>query len=125
MNPIKLVDFISVSDIMEGSKSENGIPTERGDARVASVHELKNLKEKEAKARGNKTLVIMFIGLLLDLIAFTMILPLMPAILDYYGQHDKDGLYYTLKDSVRVFREYVGAPDTPRWNGVLFGGKKK
>lgn len=34
----------------------------------------------------------------------------------------QDGLYERLKDSVSTFRELVGAPDTPRWNSVLFGG---
>ena len=35
----------------------------------------------------------------------------------------QDSLYQYLKDSVHGFRELVGAPDTPRWNSVLFGGK--
>jgi len=30
-----------------------------------------------------------------------------------------------MKDSVTGFREFVGAPDTPRWNSVLFGGMYK
>ena len=38
--------------------------------------------------------------------------------------HDfQDSLYQKLKESVHGFRELVGAPDTPRWNSVLFGGK--
>lgn len=32
------------------------------------------------------------------------------------------GLYKVIKDSVTGFREFVGAPDTHRWNSVLFGG---
>ena len=32
-------------------------------------------------------------------------------------------LYYTLKRGVDGFRTLVGAPDTPRWNSVLFGGQ--
>ena len=35
----------------------------------------------------------------------------------------QDTLYSALKASVHGFRERVGAPDTPRWNSVLFGGK--
>ncbi|KAL5016481.1 hypothetical protein ScPMuIL_006070 [Solemya velum] len=71
----------------------------------------------------NRVLYVVFISLVLDLLAFTLILPLLPSLLDYYGTHDdKDGLYSTLKNSVDGFRQLVGAPDTPRWNSVLFGG---
>ncbi|KAH3789712.1 major facilitator superfamily domain-containing protein 10-like [Dreissena polymorpha] len=68
-----------------------------------------------------RILKVVFISLLIDLLAFTVILPLLPSILDYYGSKE-DGLYRSLKDSVSSFRELVGAPDTPRWNSVLFGG---
>ena len=34
----------------------------------------------------------------------------------------QDSLYESLKNSVSSFRELVNAPDTPRWNSVLFGG---
>jgi len=33
------------------------------------------------------------------------------------------GLYGTLQTSVNGFRAMVGAPDTPKWNAVLFGGE--
>ncbi|XP_053407430.1 major facilitator superfamily domain-containing protein 10-like [Mercenaria mercenaria] len=68
-----------------------------------------------------KMLRTVFISLVIDLLAFTVILPLLPSLLDYYGTKE-DGLYRSLKDSVSSFRELVGAPDTPRWNSVLFGG---
>ena len=32
------------------------------------------------------------------------------------------GLYAFMKNSVSSFRDFVGAPDTPKWNSVLFGG---
>lgn len=35
----------------------------------------------------------------------------------------QSGLYSALKNSVSSFRIFVGAPDNPRWNSVLFGGK--
>jgi hypothetical protein len=35
-----------------------------------------------------RTLTVLFLSLLLDLLGFTVILPLFPTILDYYGQHD-------------------------------------
>lgn len=69
----------------------------------------------------HKMLMIVFIALVIDLLAFTMILPLLPALLDYYGNNE-DSLYRIMKSSVSSFRQMVGAPDTPRWNSVLFGG---
>lgn len=32
---------------------------------------------------------VLFVSLLLDLLSFTIILPLLPSILDYYALHDK------------------------------------
>lgn len=45
-----------------------------------------------------RTLVILFISLILDLLAFTVILPLFPTILEHYGQHD---------DAVRIIIKHV------------------
>nr|KAG5687664.1 hypothetical protein BaRGS_027556 [Batillaria attramentaria] len=70
----------------------------------------------------NKTFYIIFVSLIIDLLAFTVILPLLPSLLDHYGHKDKHGLYALMKDSVSSFRNFVGAPDTPKWNSVLFGG---
>ncbi|KAK3095294.1 hypothetical protein FSP39_012912 [Pinctada imbricata] len=76
---------------------------------------------RKAEKEANRTAYIVFLSLIIDLLAFTLILPLLPSLLDYYGTQ-KDGLYSTIKDSVSSFRDLVGAPDTPRWNSVLFGG---
>ncbi|XP_074640918.1 major facilitator superfamily domain-containing protein 10-like [Tubulanus polymorphus] len=73
-------------------------------------------------ASGSGTIWIVFISLIIDLIGFTVILPLLPAQLEYYGRQDEDNFYSTILKSVRGFRGLVGAPDTPRWNAVLFGG---
>lgn len=70
----------------------------------------------------NKTFYIIFLSLVIDLLAFTVILPLLPSLLDHYGHKDTHGLYAFMKDSVSSFRDFVGAPDTPKWNSVLFGG---
>ena len=37
----------------------------------------------------HKMLAIMFVALVIDLLAFTMILPLLPALLDHYGQNEQ------------------------------------
>lgn len=74
-----------------------------------------NLREK-------KTVRIVFISLLLDLLAFTMILPLLPALLDYYKQlDDGKGLYSAILRQVQGLRIFLDAPD--RFNSVLFGGE--
>jgi len=86
---------------------------------VKSKNDIPNSQQKV----DVRTLSILFISLLLDLLGFTVILPLFPSLLDYYGHHDDQGsLYFTLKHAVDGFRDLVGAPDTPRWNSVLFGG---
>lgn len=68
----------------------------------------------------NTTVYIVFISLLLDLLAFTMILPLFPALLEYYSANDDIGLYTWLSTQVAYFQRLVGAPE--KFNGVLFGG---
>lgn len=68
----------------------------------------------------NPTVYIVFISLLLDLLAFTMILPLLPSLLDHYKQNDSYGLYAWLSSKIKYFQEFVGAPE--KFNSVLFGG---
>ncbi|XP_065080936.1 major facilitator superfamily domain-containing protein 10 isoform X2 [Ochlerotatus camptorhynchus] len=70
--------------------------------------------------RTHPTAYLIFGSLLLDLLAFTMILPLLPSMLEYYKQNDVGGLYGYLSDSISSFQELVGAPK--RFNSVLFGG---
>lgn len=68
----------------------------------------------------NKTVYVVFLSLLLDLLAFTMILPLLPSLLDHYKSNDSLGLYSWLSGKIKFFQELVGAPD--QYNSVLFGG---
>lgn len=62
---------------------------------------------------------IVFASLLLDLLAFTIILPLLPSILESYRQND-DGVYVQLAAQVKYFQVLVGAPE--KYSSVLFGG---
>ncbi len=71
------------------------------------------------EAAGGRASLIMFGALLIDLLAFTLILPLFPALLDHYKRHD-DGLYPYLEASVEHFGSALGAP--ANFNSVLFGG---
>ena len=79
-----------------------------------------NVHTKDQSSKTHPTVYIVFISLLLDLLAFTMILPLLPSLLEYYRLNDKAGLYQSLSNSVKFFQELVGAPD--KFNSVLFGG---
>lgn len=79
-----------------------------------------NPKATNDHSKTHPTVYIVFISLLLDLLAFTMILPLLPSLLEYYRLNDRAGLYHSLSNSVKFFQQLVGAPD--KFNSVLFGG---
>lgn len=70
--------------------------------------------------KTHKSVHIIFVSLLLDLLAFTIILPLLPTILERYRHDDSSGLYVRLSSQIRYFQELLGAPD--RYSSVLFGG---
>lgn len=70
--------------------------------------------------RVPRTVYIIFIYLVIDLLGFTVILPLLPSILDYYSHHDKDGLYPWLEGCIKHLQSFIGAPSS--LNKVLFGG---
>ena len=50
----------------------------------------------DVKTFDRRMLSVVFVTLLIDLLAFTLILPLLPALLDYYGQNDEVSPYFTL-----------------------------
>lgn len=77
-------------------------------------------KESDRKD-DSKTITVVFISLLLDLLAFTMILPLFPALLDHYQSIDNEkGLYSILLNKIHKLSTLLNAPDNV--NTVLFGG---
>uniref|UniRef100_A0A1B6MES3 Major facilitator superfamily (MFS) profile domain-containing protein n=1 Tax=Graphocephala atropunctata TaxID=36148 RepID=A0A1B6MES3_9HEMI len=77
--------------------------------------------ESEKNPKNSRTLIIIFVSLLIDLLAFTMILPLLPSLMEHYRKYDDDnGLYPWLLSKLEYFRNLVGAPE--RFNSVLFGG---
>ncbi|XP_049281837.1 major facilitator superfamily domain-containing protein 10 isoform X1 [Anopheles funestus] len=69
--------------------------------------------------RTHRTAYVIFFSLLLDLLAFTMILPLLPSLLEYYRKNDNQ-LYGYLANSIKQFQVWIGAPE--RFTSVLFGG---
>ncbi len=76
---------------------------------------------------ATSTMMLRVFGILvLDLIAFTVILPLLPAILDHYEVASKDGKEETLLDATyRIMnwvRKMINIPDNKKYNNVLIGG---
>ncbi|XP_078053336.1 major facilitator superfamily domain-containing protein rtet [Augochlora pura] len=69
----------------------------------------------------DNTVQVVFISLILDLLAFTMILPLLPALLDYYKDVESDqGLYFKILYYIQSARKLFNAPD--KVSTVLYGG---
>lgn len=89
--------------------------------KVDEIKHDRNTSEKSAIG-NTKTIALVFMSLLLDLLAFTMILPLLPTLLDYYNREEGTGnsLYASLLRAVQSFQKFTGAPD--RFASVLFGG---
>uniref|UniRef100_H3DDQ4 Major facilitator superfamily domain-containing protein 10 n=2 Tax=Tetraodon nigroviridis TaxID=99883 RepID=H3DDQ4_TETNG len=76
---------------------------------------------EDASHFSSKVINRVFVILLLDLLGFTLILPLFPSILDHYAQTG-DGVYQCLQSMVDWFREALGIPMEKKYNSVLFGG---
>ncbi|KAF7687394.1 hypothetical protein HF521_014622 [Silurus meridionalis] len=70
---------------------------------------------------SSRVIRMVFLALLLDLLGFTVILPLLPSILDHYSQTG-DSVYLSLQSIVDWFRGTVGIPLERKYTSVLFGG---
>ncbi|XP_063475777.1 major facilitator superfamily domain-containing protein 10 isoform X4 [Symphalangus syndactylus] len=68
-----------------------------------------------------RVVTIVFLGLLLDLLAFTLLLPLLPGLLESHGRAH-DPLYGSWQGWVDWFATAIGMPVEKRYNSVLFGG---
>nr|XP_014434823.1 major facilitator superfamily domain-containing protein 10 [Pelodiscus sinensis] len=75
----------------------------------------------EAEDGSSRVITIVFLALLIDLLGFTLILPLLPSILEYYSKND-DGFYLSLQQGVDWFAAVIGVPLERKYNMVLFGG---
>ncbi|XP_031550719.1 major facilitator superfamily domain-containing protein 10-like [Actinia tenebrosa] len=77
---------------------------------------------KEQTQSDNKVFLTIFTSLVIDLLAFTVILPLLPSLLEFYGKQEEDVLYNTMMKKVNTFKNLMGMPEVGRFNAVLFGG---
>jgi MFS family permease len=76
---------------------------------------------KAAKSSMKRPMVVTVIALLIDLIGFTIILPLFPSILQYYKEHDESGTYAQFAEFSRKLGVMIGAPANQS-ETVLMGG---
>ncbi|XP_035754529.1 major facilitator superfamily domain-containing protein 10 isoform X1 [Egretta garzetta] len=84
----------------------------------SSINDNDNDKQEQ---NSSHVITIVFLALFIDLLGFTLILPLFPSILDYYSQTE-DGFYMSLQRGVDWFAVMVGMPPERKYNSVLFGG---
>ncbi|XP_061393649.1 major facilitator superfamily domain-containing protein 10 [Musca vetustissima] len=99
-----------------GNNNNNNVDA----ASTDNTHDSNKKNGDQQQERTNPMVYIVFISLLFDLLAFTIILPLLPSLLEYFKNNDSSGLYAVLTDRIKWFQELLGAPE--RYNSVLFGG---
>lgn len=87
---------------------------------VVTGDKASNPTQQQKVEKTNPMVYVVFISLLFDLLAFTIILPLLPSLLEYFKTNDSSGLYTILTERIKWFQELLGAPE--RYNSVLFGG---
>jgi len=73
------------------SRKSNGETT--GDRREVKFKGQQDIGNGDTKLVGStgsehRTLMVVFLSLVIDLLAFTLILPLLPSLLDYYGSQE-------------------------------------
>uniref|UniRef100_G1Q2B1 Major facilitator superfamily domain containing 10 n=1 Tax=Myotis lucifugus TaxID=59463 RepID=G1Q2B1_MYOLU len=76
---------------------------------------------RQQPASETRVVTVVFLGLLLDLLAFTLLLPLLPGLLESHGRAH-DPLYGSWQRGVDWFAAAIGVPAEKRYNSVLFGG---
>lgn len=70
--------------------------------------------------RTKRIFKFVFITLFVDLLAFSLILPLLPKILDYYAENDKSNFYQLFDENVKVLQKLLNVPESH--NQVLLAG---
>ncbi|XP_069352771.1 major facilitator superfamily domain-containing protein 10 isoform X3 [Eulemur rufifrons] len=76
---------------------------------------------RQQPAPERRVVTVVFLSLLLDLLAFTLLLPLLPGLLESHGRAN-DPLYGSWQRGVDWFATAIGMPVEKRYNSVLFGG---
>ncbi|KAM5339463.1 major facilitator superfamily domain-containing protein 10 isoform 2-T7 [Glossophaga mutica] len=76
---------------------------------------------RQQPASETRVITVVFLGLLLDLLAFTLLLPLLPGLLESHSRAH-DPLYGSWQRGVDWFAAAIGMPAEKKYNSVLFGG---
>ncbi|XP_027629390.1 major facilitator superfamily domain-containing protein 10 isoform X2 [Tupaia chinensis] len=76
---------------------------------------------RQQPAQERRVVTVVFLGLLLDLLGFTLLLPLLPGLLESHSRAH-DPLYGSWQRGVDWFATAIGMPAEKRYNSVLFGG---
>lgn len=92
------------------------------DSKVRSpANSLKDQTKDGSSSRGlHLSLFILFLISVIDLLGFTVILPLMPSIFEYYDSNKEDHFYHWMQRKIHYFQSIFGSPDD--FNKVLFSG---
>uniref|UniRef100_A0A0N4YZZ6 MFS domain-containing protein n=1 Tax=Parastrongyloides trichosuri TaxID=131310 RepID=A0A0N4YZZ6_PARTI len=78
--------------------------------------------ETMAKVSENKSLTILTIILILDLISFASILPLFPSIFERYSKNNDDATLDIIDNIISKIQDILDIPNDARYNLVLYGG---
>ena len=79
--------------------------------------------KKSLSNKDTKIILTIFISVLIDLLGFTIILPLFPSLFEYYEKSENDTLYRYVHSSVESFRNWLNVPSSEQHvTTVLFGG---
>lgn len=86
------MDEVTTAQLRSSHKSK-----ENGTGRTASPTEADQSPAPHSSApSSHSTLAYVFLFLLVDLLGFTVILPLIPSLLEYYDKHDQVFKYVTV-----------------------------
>ncbi|KAF7248222.1 Major facilitator superfamily domain-containing protein 10 [Varanus komodoensis] len=124
---LSLVPFNGAVQLIHGkqlssTEEDEGFAFHKAVTENMTLKESRPLKDLSGPVDGStRVITIVFIALLIDLLGFTLILPLLPSILDHYSKND-DGFYMTLQHGVEWFTKAVGVPAEKKYHSVLFGG---
>ncbi|KAJ3164100.1 hypothetical protein HDU88_005598 [Geranomyces variabilis] len=99
-------------------------PASAGTAASASSAAVATSASFNSPTFVRKTLTTVFIALLIDILAFTIILPLYPRILEHYEAvdgKDESSLYFHMRSQIQSFRHTLGVSSSG-FDIILFGG---
>lgn len=71
---------------------------------------------------ARRTLGVVFLTLFIDLVGFSIIFPLFPDLLDYYGGADEGGAFATFERFVNALLGWIGADPADRQVHIVFFG---